>query len=351
MSPEQELPHTYRDALQTLYDTDLTGIHRTKGTHAGLWLDKYIKDQDQTKANNRSNLIQAVAKIPIPEAYIQFYQQWEQTLTNYGVPDKYKRLAKAKGRLIVGLGDESVLETSIALHHTYGVPYIPGSALKGLAASYAHQQLGATWHKGTDEYNIIFGNMKQAGYITFFDALYKPNTGHNGQALYPDIITVHHPKYYQGDTPEATPSDWDSPTPIPFLSVTGEYLVALAAPDLEDAQPWIDRTFEILKLALKDMGIGAKTSSGYGRMTLEPLPIDPEVRAIEKFRQEIAVTPSIAGRTDDFYRRWQQLKSDKARAVIARAIIEKVQQAGREKASAEKSWYKELKAFIVDNNV
>ena len=45
-------------------------------------------------------------------------------------------------RLIVGLGSENVLETGIRLHHTYGMPIIPGSALKGLAAHYCDQVWG-----------------------------------------------------------------------------------------------------------------------------------------------------------------------------------------------------------------
>ncbi len=32
---------------------------------------------------------------------------------------------RTKSRLVVGLGDESVYETSIRLHRNYGVPYIP----------------------------------------------------------------------------------------------------------------------------------------------------------------------------------------------------------------------------------
>ena len=48
------------------------------------------------------------------------------------------------GRLIVGLGSENVLETGIRLHHTYGLPIIPGSAFKGLAAHYCHEAWGPT---------------------------------------------------------------------------------------------------------------------------------------------------------------------------------------------------------------
>jgi len=42
-----------------------------------------------------------------------------------------------KSRLIVGLGGKGVLEVGITLHHVTGLPIIPGSALKGLARTYA----------------------------------------------------------------------------------------------------------------------------------------------------------------------------------------------------------------------
>ena len=100
-------------------------------------------------------------------------------------------------------------------------PSIPGSALKGLAASYAHHHLGEGWRKGEQFHQLIFGDTRNAGYITFYDALYIPGTGrYRGKALAPDIITVHHQKYYQDA--EAVPSDSDDPNPIPFLSATGD---------------------------------------------------------------------------------------------------------------------------------
>jgi CRISPR-associated protein Cmr6 len=170
------------------------------------------------------------------------------------------REARTLGRLAINLGAESVLETSIALHHTYGTPYIPGSALKGLAAHYAMNHLDVTdWGTDSRAFQILFGDMTSAGYVTFYDALYVPGSGHQGKGLWPDVITVHHPEYYQsGKTP---PADWDSPTPIPFLTATGSFLIALSGP-----RTWVDKAFEILTLALEGEGIGAKTSSGYGRM-------------------------------------------------------------------------------------
>jgi CRISPR-associated protein Cmr6 len=231
--------------------------------NAGLWLDKYITSLDRGEVESHSQLVAEVANLPVPEMYARFYTRWKKVLE-----EEYHaqvRPFNVKGRMVVGLGSEGVLETSIMLHHTYGVPYIPGSALKGLAASYARLVAGEDWKEESKAYITVFGTSEAAGFITFFDALYIPETGHEKRPLHTDVITVHHPEYYRG-TANAAPADWDSPTPIPFLSATGSYLIALAAPDLDNGAAWLNRVFEILTEALTIMGIGAKTSSGYGRM-------------------------------------------------------------------------------------
>ncbi len=62
---------------------------------------------------------------------------------------------KPDWRLIIGLGNPSVYETSITLHHIYGFPYIPGSAIKGVVRSYFIQtefgKTGCEW----DQINIF----------------------------------------------------------------------------------------------------------------------------------------------------------------------------------------------------
>nr|MDQ3013918.1 type III-B CRISPR module RAMP protein Cmr6 [Acidobacteriota bacterium] len=89
---------------------------------------------------------------------------------------------------------------------------------------------------------------------------------------------VHHRDYYQGKKDKQqkllAPADWDDPNPVPLLSENGTYLVALAAPKLDPQQQpdkWIAITADILKQALREEGIGAKTSSGYGRMELSDI--------------------------------------------------------------------------------
>lgn len=251
----------------------LASIKPNPSTNAGLWLDKYIQnDQEKTK------LVEDVAAIREPisetdgqaEIYDLAYARWKtlmeaeeqagRAIISYG---------KVIGRLAIGNG-QSVLETSVRLHHSYGVPYIPGSALKGTAANFARNHLDVNdWGKGMDAYNVIFGKQEEAGYVTFHDALLKPRTGRGeyNAALHQDVLTPHHPDYYQGN--EVPPADWDSPDIIPFLSATGTYLIALTAPD--GCADWLAKALAILKLALSEegIGVGAKTSSGYGRLQLE----------------------------------------------------------------------------------
>ncbi|RMD59949.1 type III-B CRISPR module RAMP protein Cmr6, partial [Candidatus Parcubacteria bacterium] len=221
--------------------------------HAGLWLDKFLPEQtEQGGENVYTPHFSSAATIPVAPAYHNFFVRWEQTLKEAGA-----RTARATtlGRLVVGLGADSVLENAITLHRTYGVPVIPGSALKGLAAAYARNHLqDEAWHVKTDQkgkiiymgeaYRILFGDADSAGYVTFFDALYHPD-GSPKKPLVMDVVTVHHQGYYQDKN--EPPADWDSPNPVPFVSVRDgvKFLVALAGPD-----EWVDAAFQILKLAL-----------------------------------------------------------------------------------------------------
>ncbi len=253
--------------MQAIRDT-LRNISPEFGsTHAGLWLDKFLAKQEVkgagsgSEGNPRAQHYKSVVQLKAPQIYHYFLNRWKDTLRTLGAKT---RTVKVKTRMVVGLGAESVLETSITLHRTYGVPYIPGSALKGLAASYARKYLG--WKTDSDEYRTLFGDPKSAGFVVFFDALFDPDSKQeNGQPLDRplalDVITVHHPDYYQGKN--AAPADWDNPTPVPFVTAQGEYLLALAGP-----ADWVDVAFHILGLALEQEGVGAKTAIGYGRLKI-----------------------------------------------------------------------------------
>jgi len=314
----------------------LADLQATRTTNAGLWLDKFIRDQPPKDKEARRDLVKQVSEIPVPEDYSRWFGRWRQTLKDSGAET---REAEVRGRMAIGLGEESVLETSVTLHHTYGVPCIPGSALKGLAASFARQHLSNDWQEGTVAYTTVFGNTKTEGYITFFDALPLPSTD---ILLHADVITVHHKKYYQDGS--APPADWDDPNPVPFLSATGKYLVALAGPS-----GWINAAYEILKHALSHAGVGAKTSSGYGRLTLSPPLVDLEQAKADTVIAGIeALKPlEVAGRIQAFHELWRKLEvSPTQKRRVAEAIVTKVKEARREKQSRDKEWYKELLATL-----
>jgi CRISPR-associated protein Cmr6 len=327
--------------------TALAGLGPLPGwsPNAGLWLDRYIRSQDPGDKNSRRELTSEVSAIPEPEkAYAEYFGRWKRTLEAHGAE---LRVAKAAGRVVVGLGAEAVLENSICLHRTYGVPLIPGSALKGLSASFARQRLEAGWAPDSPAYRALFGELDSAGYVTFFDALYIPGSGHSGRPLHPDVITVHHPAYYQSASAPTPPADWDDPTPIPFVSATGEYLLALGGPaDL------VSRAYEILKLALAESGVGAKTSSGYGRMTLaDPPPSlpDPAWQRAEELLARVKAMPNgkVANEIGQRVDEWRALQApDEQRRQVASAILAKVREAGREKASAGKRWHQDLLDFL-----
>lgn len=262
----------------------LKSFSPTNTTNASLWLDKYIRDSTDTIS--RGDFARSVVGIGQPLEYEAVYNSWKDSLEKLGA---ICRRAEVKNRIAVGLGSEGVLETSVTLHRTYGVPYVPGSAMKGLAAAFARQYCGDDWQLGKPFYEIVFGTNDKAGYVTFFDALYVHGSGHHGKALHFDVMTVHHRSYYEGKN--QPPADWDDPNPVPFISATGKYLIALAAP--EGCEAWRDVAFLILEKALEHEGVGAKTSSGYGRMKLvDQMPVDADKSVADAMIQKVAGIPA-----------------------------------------------------------
>jgi Uncharacterized protein predicted to be involved in DNA repair (RAMP superfamily) len=57
---------------------------------------------------------------------------------------------KTASRLVVGLGAGNVLETSLTLHHIFGIPYIPASALKGVARMVSFWEIAEKLNKKSD---------------------------------------------------------------------------------------------------------------------------------------------------------------------------------------------------------
>lgn len=283
-------------------------------SHPGLLLQRYLHESatgDQGKPEHKRQILDAAINSAKNDDLLGLYKaaftRWSASLPNEPGPIDLA----THGRVIVGLGSENILETGIRLHHTYGMPILPGSALKGLAAHYCDQVWGPTdkrfkrptgpedeayrkflagkGPKPEDNFHrLLFGTTDDSGCITFHDAWLTPDSS---EPLKLDVMTPHHPKWMDGS---AAPTDFDSPIPVPFLSVSGKFRVAVSwqGPAGDKAKQWTELALSLLSDALKEWGIGGKTTSGYGRL------VDPQdVSMPKQSLSGIAVSsPSMAAR-------------------------------------------------------
>jgi CRISPR-associated protein Cmr6 len=170
-------------------------------------------------------------------------------------------------RLAVGLGNSSVYETSMTLHHIWGIPYLPGSSLKGLTRSWAiSEEFHGDENAALMDPNFckVFGSPKNSylgehkGEVIFFDALPVSEP-----KIEVDIMNPHYSDYYSDNQGTTPPADYFDPVPVTFLTVKeGEFKVYLGA-DV-NSEKYLDLAYNWLKQALKEHGIGAKTAVGYG---------------------------------------------------------------------------------------
>jgi CRISPR-associated protein Cmr6 len=246
------MPNACRDALST--------IAVSRAAHAGLLLDTLLREHDNPET--RRGLLQAAssAAANAHPVYERAYKRWQESL-----PDASASLLRVDGRFVTGLGIETVLETGLRLHHTYGTLLIPGSSLKGLAAHYCAEVWGAAdpqFAAGAAHHRVLFGTQDDQGALIFHDAWITPSTLKRSFVL--DVMTPHSPDYYSAGKP---PADTGNPNPISFLSITGVFFVVVSCvvPGT-DGSEWSKLGIDLLKQALRDWGAGGKTRAGFGRL-------------------------------------------------------------------------------------
>lgn len=263
---------------------------RGEGQNAGLLLQRYLakaaagEDGDpQERRDLFSAARRAAQSEPLRQLYAEAFRRWSASCDD-GI--HAQESLRTSGRLVIGLGAQNVLEAGLRLHQTYGVPVIPGSALKGLAAHYCHDVWGDWGNSNAGEqsrgfrnpgltpeegkyHKLLFGQTDDGGVIAFHDAWLAPESlAQDGGAVCLDVMTPHHPKW---QTDQLPPSDFDSPNPVTFLAVQGRFHVRVSwVGPCETPEPlarqWTDLAFKLLKSALADWGVGGKTNSGYGRL-------------------------------------------------------------------------------------
>ncbi|APT72102.1 CRISPR-associated protein Cmr6 [Thermosipho sp. 1063] len=167
---------------------------------------------------------------------------------------------EVQGRMVVGLGGPSVYEASMTLHHIYGLPYIPGQALKGMLRNYVILNFFSSEDEALKdkEFCKIFGDKENKGEVLFFDAF--PIDRIN---IKRDVINVHYKEYYEG---KSAPCDNLNPKPIFFYTVenTKFKFVIGSKKNMENYKIMGNGLLKLFKEALENQGVGAKTSVGYG---------------------------------------------------------------------------------------
>ena len=332
-------------------------------SHAGHALARRVAvkvggQEDALKAD-----LKAVASIRVPPVYEAAFQRWQKAL-----PDTVRLEATTRGPLAVGLGNPSPFEVGLTLHHTYGVPYLPGSALKGLA-------LRAAWRNGVpaDVVRAIFGDTTSAGFVTFWDGWLVPG---QTDLLQLDTVTVHHPKYYSeggnddGNDESKWPTDFDDPNPVAFLSVRPGLRFELRVGGPPEHAAYAAR---LLEWGLTHLGLGGKTNAGYGGFAVEREKSEAEreaerlaAEAAERERQAAEEAKKAEGRAHTLRQRiaGMNLRPDKVKSELpdllkeiddlppplrretAQLLLERLQKDARTRG--EKALLKQVRARLED---
>lgn len=240
------------------------------------------------------------------------------------------------GPLIVNQAGGVLENAGLLLHRHFGVPYIPGSALKGCARH-------AAWRRWSDERDEAARNnlaLKTAftfGFPTgdggknseFLDRYLQErifkNTGKDfnwsGKVsflpafpegdveLLVDIVNCHHMEYYQGKRGEEA-LDNENPNPQPFPAVKEGAIFYFEVVPLQsvaghpafsglekDFNP-LDFAVDCLKTGLTQNGIGTKTAAGYG--WFKPVnQIRPLIDLSPDFGQSVIPSPPVVPMTPE----------------------------------------------------
>lgn len=290
----KEITHTIENRFLTFSKDILFGKKKNRDEVTIIYMQLLPKDLQGIEIDNLALKINRFplmelknkdeVKFHFQDSYCVEYEQ--KKIDDYysaikKLPLKFSTLLdfKTSYRLVIG-GEATVYETSMRLHHIYGIPYIPASGIKGVVRSYIITEKFEEQLKKYDKYSDfeekvlfardekgeykekgfvdVFGSQEQEGKVTFFDAfpVSEPK-------LKVDIMNPHYGDYY---SKKVAPTDTMKLNPIPFLTVENtKFGFLIGAKEKLSTFKIGENTIETwLTEALKNHGLGAKTAVGYG---------------------------------------------------------------------------------------
>lgn len=256
-------------------------IASTVGSNPGLALTKLAPP---LTARKWSEHLERIVDAGAPRAYGRAFERMR-ARTAAGPAYRRVLLVTSLAPVICGMGERTPGENGLTLHPVYGVPFLPGTSLKGILRAWVLSQTwDADWQEGGVHFRALFGQGGHdgaAGVVDILDALPVPGT-----AMFTlDVLTPHHADYYQGNS---EPLGWEGPNPVQFLAAAKgvRYRVVV-----EGDPAWVSKAAEWLVLALAERGVGAKSRAGYGRFACELLAADhPDERKAAERNASARVT-------------------------------------------------------------
>lgn len=236
--------------------------------HAGLTYSKLAPIQKRESRGTRESgqghgeVVRRIAQWPAPAAWPDAFARWVRR-TPEGPARRVLRV-RSESPVVCGLGEVAPGDNGLAIHHVHGVPYLPGSSLKGVARRWCVDTFAAPhpWAEAGEDLLALFGTGGEEGAaaVDFLDALWEPSRAE--RPFVAEVTTPHHRGYYEGARP---PDGTEGPVPLWFLAARGTFRVVL-----EGHPDWLDAAADIVTRALSDLGVGARTRTGQGRMTRIP---------------------------------------------------------------------------------
>lgn len=235
-------------------------------SNAGLWYDKFCDWPDDFAKFDKNKWISKLHGKKVGNPCVLAEHAARRTALAAacgGVTLEWKTAS----RFLTGLGRDHPVENGFAWHHLLGVPYLPGSGVKGVVRSWAE-----VWGASDDAAlcEMAFGVASdtdntggKAGSILFLDALPVGPVRLEGE-----VMTPHLGGYYLAslENPADLPGEWHAPIPIPLLATAkGQTFQFCLLPRTPDAAEALPKLANLLAEALQIIGAGAKTASGYGR--------------------------------------------------------------------------------------
>ncbi len=286
------------------------------GVFLRIWQDRdWQKDEQALKQQNDPNLglRQTATFNEVHKAMLQELNRRQQLVFDHAVPDYRSGMrieTKSTAPFMTGMGYEHPLENGFAFLNPYGLPYLPGSSIKGVLRRAAQELASGAWGDSFDWseektyssqthrfsiMDILFGledseeNTCSAlrGVLKFWDVY--PRFSGNMQI---EVMTPHHTDYYQNGK---APHDCGMPNPITFLSVPMDSHFCFhiqcdmnrlhrLAPDLAEDAKWQMLIEHAMNHASRWLGFGAKTSVGYGALRMDTKAL--QLRQAQNAKQE-----------------------------------------------------------------